>query len=162
MKDYYIHFNSLKTDATINKQLIDFYTGYLEGMELRIKGDYIESNRVLKELLKKPLNIPTAAIGFLHGTIQTTIGENYYNLEQYDSALNAFNVRFSIINAGGEITLGYSFLRRAKFCEKLENYDQALIYYDRFLELYEDSDPKYKDWVSQANEGRESILKMTM
>jgi tetratricopeptide (TPR) repeat protein len=130
-----------------------------QGYWLHTQGDYIQSNEILDSAMT---TYGRAVDGLIHafteGAITLVQAENYYGLGQKAKSLLYYNILTDVLNAGDDEKMGYSWLRRGEICGELGRNEEALQFFNYFLEMYADCDPAFEPWVERAEAGREEVF----
>ncbi len=128
---------------------------------LRTQGDFQASNRILDSLLvQQPFRLPAGLYSIFEGSLLMARAENEFDLNNFTSALQWYEARFNVLNGGDEQVLGFSLLRRGEICEILDRREQGIAYYQAFLNLFANSDPKYQGWVARARTGLDNLTEL--
>ena len=131
-----------------------------QGYWLHQQGDYIKSNEILDSAVTaygRPL--PGLMNAFMTGAITMVQAENYYALGEMQKALLYHTIMFDVMEAGDDDKVGYSWLRRGEIHAELGNDEESLEYFNRFLRMFENSDPSFEPWIARAAQGREEVFK---
>jgi class 3 adenylate cyclase/tetratricopeptide (TPR) repeat protein len=137
----------------------DYLLAYLHAIAMRVQENFRESNEIISQILnEKQINLPEPFFGFFIGSLLLAKAENHYTLGENNEAFRWYRARFNVLGASDEFVVGYSFLRRAEILTRLGKPEDALRYYERFLQLYKNCDAKYSSWIEKAKAERDLIL----
>lgn len=85
--------------------------------------------------------------------------EIFYAEGRYEEALSLYSSLHYGDSIQGLVYLGPSYLRRAEIYEHLGDTENAIIYYTRFLELWQDADPALQtNWVEPARQRLDRLV----
>lgn len=121
---------------------IDYTIGDMESAQVKFDSAVTRVKRVALDYataLAKPRNFHLAELKIKEGQYEEAL-EIYLNTLDSQS----FNIVFS------GFTWGFNVYRIAQMYDKLEQKEQAIAYYKRFVEAYVDPDEMYLPWVNDA------------
>lgn len=116
----------------------------------RGQGDNEQALLYLDSALQQtiPANINTSYDNNM-GNLHIIKAEILFEQGEYEEALKWYQTIFGFLGTHS-LHAGLATYRIAKCLDEMGKGEEALPYYDYFIELYQDSDPKFSNWMSDA------------
>jgi len=121
---------------------IDYTSGDMESAQVKFDSAVTRVKRVALDyatVLSKPRNFHLAEMKIMEGRYEDALNIYLNTLEA-----QAFRVMF----AG--TTWGFNVYRIAQMYDKLDRKDEAIAYYNAFVDAYQNADEMYAPWVNDA------------